>query len=188
MIDYSVIHGYTGSGYGVGNTGGDPLFCSPATDNWRLKTGSAAFDSGDGDAATTMTPADATDVDYDNDVAEHVPDRDHGDRVRGDAIDMGAYERVSPCAGDSNDDQMIGFQDLLAVLSNWGCTSCGAIDWDGNSTIGFGDLLIVLSEWGPCGCETPVSPPESVYECMEKTSDPAEQAACIEAILLTQGG
>jgi hypothetical protein len=147
-------------------------------------------DAGDGDGSSTMTPWDTFDVDNDGETndpvtGERVPDRDHGQRVRGVKIDMGAHERVS-CAGDANDDQLIGFADLLAVLSNWDCTTCGAIDWDGSGTIGFGDLLIVLSGWGPCGCAVPLSPPATVYECMEKTQDPAEQAACIEAILLTQ--
>jgi hypothetical protein len=31
-----------------------------------------------------------------------------------------------------------------------------------------------------------MSPTESAYKCMERTQDPAEQAACIDAILLAQ--
>jgi hypothetical protein len=111
--------------------------------------------------------------------------------VRDAKIDMGAYERFDPCAGDVSDDQVIGFQDLIVLLAEWGsygnCPPYIGVDLNHDCAVGFADLLIMLSSWGPCGMSQPLSPPESVYECLEKTSDPAEQAACIEAILLTQG-
>lgn len=54
-----------------------------------------------------------------------------------------------PCPSDVNADRLVGFTDLLAVLSSWGCTSC-AEDIDGSGAVDFGDLLTVLAAWGPC--------------------------------------
>jgi hypothetical protein len=49
--------------------------------------------------------------------------------------------------GDVDGDGIVGFLDLLAVLSQWGpCPGCPA-DLDGDGTVGFLDLLIVLSNW-----------------------------------------
>jgi hypothetical protein len=191
-IDYSIVQDLTGA-YGTGNLDDDPLLAAPLTNpaNYRVRSASPAIDAGDDDASGTLMPADGFDVDDDEDTDEPTPDLDHGTRVREAKIDMGAYEHVDACVGDVSDDQIIGFADLIVLLAEWGsCGSClpylGA-DLNQDCEVGFGDLLIMLSSWGPCGMSQPLSPPESVYECMEKTSDPAEQAACIEAILLTQG-
>jgi hypothetical protein len=56
-----------------------------------------------------------------------------------------------PLAGDLDDNDVIDFDDLLAVLSAWGpCepppARCRA-DLDCDGTVGFDDLLIVLSNW-----------------------------------------
>lgn len=54
------------------------------------------------------------------------------------------------CAGDSDGNGLVDFDDLLAVLGNWGaCTGCSA-DFDGNNIVDFDDLLTVLGNWGPC--------------------------------------
>jgi subtilisin-like proprotein convertase family protein len=54
------------------------------------------------------------------------------------------------CPADIDVSGDVGFDDLLAVLSNWGpCVGCPA-DIDGDDDVGFGDLLEVLSNWGPC--------------------------------------
>jgi hypothetical protein len=51
--------------------------------------------------------------------------------------------------------------------------------------IGFADLLTVLSEWGPCGGAFPVSPPQSIADCMQEYgSSPEDLAKCIEAMIL----
>jgi len=51
---------------------------------------------------------------------------------------------------DLSCDGVVGFDDLLIILSAWG--SCGAgpcdADLNGDHEIGFDDLLIVLSSWG----------------------------------------
>jgi hypothetical protein len=48
--------------------------------------------------------------------------------------------------GDANGDGIVGFPDLLVVLSNWDTGGpVGDLDCDG--IVGFGDLLLVLSNW-----------------------------------------
>jgi hypothetical protein len=57
-----------------------------------------------------------------------------------------------------NGDAQVGFDDLLLVLSNWGCTGdpCSTshpfdtLDIDDDGEIGFGDLLRVLAAWTVC--------------------------------------
>ena len=66
-------------------------------------------------------------------------------------VDMGAYEsQAIACPADLDDDGMVGFSDLLAVLTAWGaCPGCPE-DLDGDDMIGFSDLLVVITSWGPC--------------------------------------
>ena len=50
-------------------------------------------------------------------------------------------------AGDVNDDGLVDFGDVLAVLSVWGtCVDCPE-DFDGNDVVDFADLLFVLNSW-----------------------------------------
>ena len=61
-----------------------------------------------------------------------------------------------PCPedGDLDGDGLVGFEDFLVVLSNFGgclpqqCPELG--DLDGSFLIDFGDLLVILGHWGPC--------------------------------------
>jgi hypothetical protein len=61
--------------------------------------------------------------------------------------------RLDACValpGDVNGDGTVGFDDLLAAISNWGdCPPEGECpaDVDGDGTVGFEDLLTVLSNW-----------------------------------------
>jgi 6-phosphogluconolactonase (cycloisomerase 2 family) len=48
--------------------------------------------------------------------------------------------------GDVDGDGVVGFADLLMVLSDWGRAG-GPADVDGDGIVGFRDLLIVLSSW-----------------------------------------
>jgi hypothetical protein len=49
--------------------------------------------------------------------------------------------------GDATGDGLVGFPDLLQILSNWGpCCGCPA-DVTGNGIVDFADLLLVLSNW-----------------------------------------
>jgi hypothetical protein len=53
-----------------------------------------------------------------------------------------------PVLGDLNDDGIVGFADLLLMLSVWGpCPGCAA-DLDCSGFVGFTDLLILLNGWG----------------------------------------
>ena len=52
--------------------------------------------------------------------------------------------------GDIDGDGLVGFNDLLLLLSAWGdCVDCGncPADLDGDCVIGFNDLLLVLANW-----------------------------------------
>lgn len=46
--------------------------------------------------------------------------------------------------GDLDGDGVIDTEDLLALLGNFGCTSCNDLDLDGGGIVGVGDLLIIL--------------------------------------------
>jgi len=55
------------------------------------------------------------------------------------------------CVGDLDGSGVVGFGDLLAVLSSWGpCPPTCPEDLDGSSAVDFGDLLRILTAWGPC--------------------------------------
>jgi len=52
-----------------------------------------------------------------------------------------------PVFGDLDDDGIVGFQDLLALLAAWGpCAGCPA-DLNGDGDVGFGDVLLLLAAW-----------------------------------------
>jgi len=53
------------------------------------------------------------------------------------------------CPGDLDDDGLVGFTDLVAVLDAWGKEG-GPEDLDRSGAVDFGDVLIVLDSWGPC--------------------------------------
>ena len=55
-----------------------------------------------------------------------------------------------PCAADFDFDGMVGFSDIVTILTEWGPCDCCYADLDGNNDVGFTDLVIVLSSWGPC--------------------------------------
>ena len=51
------------------------------------------------------------------------------------------------CTGDLDFDGLVGFNDLLILLADWGGTDA---DLDGDDLVGFNDLLVLLAAWGPC--------------------------------------
>ena len=61
----------------------------------------------------------------------------------------------TPCTGNTDGDDIVGFNDLLSVLASFGpCPGGGEpcpadVSGDGG-VVDFQDLLIVLSNWGPC--------------------------------------
>ncbi len=50
---------------------------------------------------------------------------------------------VAPPGGDG----VVGIEDLLAVLGDWGLAAPRVTDIDGSGWVGIGDLLMVLAEW-----------------------------------------
>ena len=43
-----------------------------------------------------------------------------------------------------------GLLDLLALLAQWGCTTCPAEDLDANGIVDIDDLLAIMANWGDC--------------------------------------
>jgi hypothetical protein len=57
--------------------------------------------------------------------------------------------RIAPVTGDATCDQVVGFDDVLSVLSSWGA-GCGRCtpDIDKNGSVDTDDLKTVLENWG----------------------------------------
>ncbi len=121
---------------GEGNMSVDPMFLETDQSDFRLSDGSPCVNGG----SDILLPQ------------EIVLDLNGEPRRVGVAIDMGAYEQqvTSACSGDVDHDGVVGFSDLVAVLSEWGlCTGCSE-DVDGDGLVGFSDLIVVSSGWGVC--------------------------------------
>jgi len=57
----------------------------------------------------------------------------------------------SNCIGNTNEDDLINIDDLLAVLSAWGtCNDPCAEDLDDSGVVDNDDVLSVITAWGPC--------------------------------------
>lgn len=154
-VTYSDVQG----GYeGVGNIDADPL----CDEDGRPQAGSPCIDAG----ANNAVPADLLDLDSDGDTAERLPiDLDGNHRFMDDGatedtgcgpivVDMGAYEfpgePVHPVLiGDIDLDGIVGFNDLVQVLGEWGeCDpTCCLADVNFTWEVDFNDLLIVLDNW-----------------------------------------
>jgi hypothetical protein len=69
-------------------------------------------------------------------------------------ITITGVDRIVLCPWDLDDDGVVGFQDLLSVLAEWGpyqpCPPFKPEDFDMDCDVGFQDLLALLSTWGPC--------------------------------------
>ena len=60
------------------------------------------------------------------------------------------FVEIVECPADVDGDGLVGFLDLIAVITWWGpCADC-AEDIDENGDVGFSDLLLVLNGWGDC--------------------------------------
>ncbi len=58
------------------------------------------------------------------------------------------------CPADVSGDGVVGIEDFLQVLGEWGCAGCDS-DIDGDGMTGINDFLQVLGEWG---CEVNTGP------------------------------
>ena len=84
-------------------------------------------------------------------VAVWAETRDGADRVFAQNIHQdGTLGESTGCLGDTNGDGVVGTDDLLAAISQWGpCIGCVS-DLNGDGIVGADDLLMLLSSWGPC--------------------------------------
>jgi hypothetical protein len=57
--------------------------------------------------------------------------------------------RSLACPADMDADGLVGFDDLIGILDQWGTDAWDA-DLDDDGLVGFDDLVIVLAAWGPC--------------------------------------
>ncbi len=57
----------------------------------------------------------------------------------------------SPCLGDCDDSGTVDFNDLVAMLFQFGNTDDGACNADQTGTVDFNDLVTALFLFGPCG-------------------------------------
>jgi hypothetical protein len=55
-----------------------------------------------------------------------------------------------PCPIDITGDRVIGFDDLVLLLGNWGGDVCNPGDVNGDGAVNFDDLVSLLGNWGPC--------------------------------------
>ena len=55
---------------------------------------------------------------------------------------------LAPCASDLNQDGLTAIDDLLGLLSEFGCQFDCEQDVDGNGTVTSADLLILLAGFG----------------------------------------
>lgn len=187
-IEHSIIEGvFSTMDFAADNLDQDPEFRDAASFDYRLESTSPGIDYGDNTEALT----DHRDVDDDGDMlTEKEPDRAIVIRVIGSVIDTGAFEYCTVAHLDLNDDENVGFDELLAVLTAWGpCdpppSPCPE-DFNGNGHVDFADVLELLAAWGWCGAFA--APPGSVGDCIDRlgTSDPASLAACIEAMMMLE--
>jgi len=54
------------------------------------------------------------------------------------------------CSEDLNRDGIVGVEDLLILIAQWGTCSVCSADFDGDAIVGVEDLLILIAAWGPC--------------------------------------
>lgn len=66
----------------------------------------------------------------------------------GASVQLTAAPDVLDVPGDATGDGMVGVDDLLALISQWGpCSGCSA-DFNGDGLVGVDDLLKILESWG----------------------------------------
>ena len=55
-----------------------------------------------------------------------------------------------PCPWDTNNDNVVGVQDLLMLLEDWGQGASSPCDFNHDRVVNTADLLELLANWGPC--------------------------------------
>jgi hypothetical protein len=79
------------------------------------------------------------------------------------------------CTGDQNGDGQVGVNDLVLMLTSWGCTDppgpCPA-DLNGDGVVNVNDLVILLVAWGNCGCNIFDPAPPSLSQALAEAGLP----------------
>ena len=167
-IDSSCVQDWAGIYQGENNFATPPNFVDddgpdddPSTwddNNYRISFISPCIDA----ANNALVPADALDLDGDENLTEQLPfdldgnlrfvnDPNTKDTGIGDPpiVDMGAYEfQGIDCPWDLNDSGSVDTSDLLALFAQWGTD--GPADFDGSGSVDTSDLLILFANWGSC--------------------------------------
>jgi subtilisin family serine protease len=64
-----------------------------------------------------------------------------------DAVEVWSYDCDSGLEGDANEDGVVNFGDIIAIIAAWGpCGGCSE-DVDGDGIVAFSDFLVVFSNW-----------------------------------------
>jgi hypothetical protein len=154
-------------------------------DDWRLMCASPCINTGN--PTSSVIPADAFDLDMDEDTTEATPDLDLHHRVVGSVgsvrVDMGAYEKQptsGTCPGDVDSTCTVDVDDLVNVILAWGaCSGCPEDTYPapcGNGQVDVDDLVAVILGWGACegGClatgTAAGADPESYEDCEDMCS------------------
>ncbi|MDX2114573.1 MAG: right-handed parallel beta-helix repeat-containing protein [Planctomycetota bacterium] len=136
----NVLAGITGAG----NFNADPGFVDPAANDFRLAPASVCIDRGSNAGVPAMTTLDLARAPRFRDDPS-VPDAGNGVAP---VVDVGAYEfqPPAPCPGDANNDGVVNFPDITAVLQNW--TGPGpAGDANNDGVVSFPDITSILQNW-----------------------------------------
>jgi hypothetical protein len=92
------------------------------------------------------------------------------------------------CSPDVDNNGVVNVDDLFVVINAWGpCDDpddCPA-DIDGNKVVNVDDLFAILNNWGPCYAQGSQTPPQGIYDCLQRYSDPERIQACIDTMILT---
>jgi hypothetical protein len=75
--------------------------------------------------------------------------RDGSNRVYAQRVNVDGELGAGGCGADINGDEIVGVDDLLALIATWGLTDSPA-DVNGDGLVDTVDLLLVLAAWGPC--------------------------------------
>jgi hypothetical protein len=134
---------------GVGNISADPGFVRQTLTgplDYGLTSGSPCIDAGDNVAVPADVETDLAGLPRFVD-GPATPDSGFGQPP---VVDMGAFEFqvAASCPADLDGDGLVGIQDFLVLLANFG--SSGPGDIDGSGTVDVQDFLLLLAAWGPC--------------------------------------
>ena len=86
---------------------------------------------------------------------------------------------------DGSNDGVVGINDFLTLLAQWGIPGATCDKTSGDPGVGINDFLALLANWGPCPVNSVMCclPIDLEAYCQDPTSDPPE--ACVEAASCT---